>query len=171
MRSLLILVSVILLTANALFAQQDPHFTMYMYNRQALNPAYTGALEATNLTALFRTQWVGIKGAPNTGTFSASGYIDKIWSGIGGVLIGDKLGPLSSFGGLVQYSFHIPISQRAKLGVGLEGGLLSKSLVATWIYNTDSGIDPVTGAPDVEYKQSGMVGDLGRWVVLPFTAC
>lgn len=161
MRNLLLLLSAFLVISTTCFAQQDPHFTMYNFNRQALNPAYAGALEATNITLLARTQWLGIQGAPNSGTLSASGFIKPIWSGIGGTIMVDKLGPLTSIGGVVQYAFHAPLSPRAKLNIGIEGGVYSKSLVATWIYDEAMGVDPTIGPANTEYSNNGVVPDLG----------
>jgi hypothetical protein len=55
------------------FAQQDPQFTQYMYNMSVVNPAYATADEGIlNLGGLYRTQWVGVEGAPKTGSFFCS---------------------------------------------------------------------------------------------------
>ena len=124
-------------------------------------------MEATNITLLGRTQWLGISGAPNTGTLSASGYIGAIKSGIGGTIIFDKLGPLQTMGGLVSYAFHASFSDRIKLNIGIEGGFYSKSLNPGedgWIYSSSGGVDPVVGAPNMEYKQSAFVPDLGAGI-------
>lgn len=47
-------------------AQQDPQYSMYMFNGLAINPAYAGSLGNLAASALYRTQWVGIDGAPTT---------------------------------------------------------------------------------------------------------
>ena len=50
--------------------QQDPQFTQYMYNQSVINPAYATATEGViNFGGLYRSQWVGLEGAPQTGTF------------------------------------------------------------------------------------------------------
>ncbi|RKE91003.1 type IX secretion system PorP/SprF family membrane protein [Ichthyenterobacterium magnum] len=55
------------------FAQQEPHYTQYMYNMSIINPAYMinepGLVE---VGTLYRTQWVGIDGAPKTGNAFAN---------------------------------------------------------------------------------------------------
>ena len=55
------------------FSQQDPQYTQYMYNMNIINPAYMinepGLVE---VGALYRTQWVGIDGAPKTGNVFAN---------------------------------------------------------------------------------------------------
>ena len=56
MRNLLLLTIVLTVLSMPLFGQQDPQYTMYMFNRLAVNPAYAGALEATQFTLLGRAQ-------------------------------------------------------------------------------------------------------------------
>ncbi|WP_415712674.1 type IX secretion system membrane protein PorP/SprF, partial [Flavobacterium antarcticum] len=51
-------------------AQQDPHYTQYMYNMNVINPAYAGSKESLSFGLLYRKQWVDIEGAPSTFTFS-----------------------------------------------------------------------------------------------------
>ena len=52
-------------------AQQDGQFSQYMFNTLAFNPAYAGSAEILNATALYRAQWVGFDGAPQTRTLTA----------------------------------------------------------------------------------------------------
>src|SRR5690625_2283184 len=54
-----------------MFGQQNPQYTQYMYNTQVINPAYTASKESFSAGLLYRTQWVGLDGAPKTATFSA----------------------------------------------------------------------------------------------------
>ena len=63
-----ILHSFLLLTGLFSVAQQDPQYTQYMYNMSVINPAYATEGEDINVGALYRSQWVGTVGAPNTGT-------------------------------------------------------------------------------------------------------
>ena len=52
--------------------QQDPQYTMHMYNTQVVNPAYIGSIETVNFGFLTRTQWVDFEGSPQTGSFTIS---------------------------------------------------------------------------------------------------
>ena len=40
------------LLGSALFAQQDPQFTQYMFNMLPLNPSYAGSAERVSIQAL-----------------------------------------------------------------------------------------------------------------------
>ena len=57
------------------YGQQDPQFTQYMYNTQVINPAYAGSREVLSFGFLGRTQWVGLDGSPETGTFTVNSPI------------------------------------------------------------------------------------------------
>lgn len=142
MRSLLIGIFLAIVTIPTVFAQQDPQFTMYMFNRYALNPAYAGALEATNITGLGRAQWVGIPGAPRTTTISANGYLQKLHGGLGGVIVADQLGAFSTLGLRASYAYHLNTGSRSRLNIGVGGGLYQKTLNGDWKYNQSNGVDP-----------------------------
>jgi len=58
-------------------AQQDPQYTQYMYNTQVVNPGYAGSKEVLSFGALMRSQWVGLDGAPKTGTFTIDGPVSS----------------------------------------------------------------------------------------------
>jgi type IX secretion system PorP/SprF family membrane protein len=45
-------------------AQQDPHYTQYMYNMNVINPAYAGSKESISGALLYRQQWVGLEQHP-----------------------------------------------------------------------------------------------------------
>lgn len=52
------------------FSQQDAQYTQYMYNTMTVNPAYAGSRGQLSLAALYRSQWVGLEGAPKTFTLN-----------------------------------------------------------------------------------------------------
>src|SRR6478752_7278448 len=61
-----ILVSMLLFFSGVVFAQQQSIFTLYRYHMNLVNPAYAGVGDQTFLTASFRSQWTGVKNAPET---------------------------------------------------------------------------------------------------------
>jgi type IX secretion system PorP/SprF family membrane protein len=65
-----IFMSIAMIMANVCHAQQQVQFTQYMFNNLIINPAYAGADEALSLTFINRSQWSGMKNAPNTQTIS-----------------------------------------------------------------------------------------------------
>ncbi|WNH08935.1 type IX secretion system membrane protein PorP/SprF [Thalassobellus suaedae] len=105
------------------FAQQDPQFTQYMYNMSVINPAYATADEAIlNLGGLYRTQWVGIEGAPKTGTFFAHTPInEKIEVGIS--FVNDNIGDIVQENNIyADFAYVLPVGLDSKLSLGIKAG-------------------------------------------------
>lgn len=105
-------------------AQQDARYSQYMFNGLLLNPAYAGSAGATSLTGFYRTQWVGIDGAPETFSFSAHTPLggNKQY-GVGGFLEYDQIGVNQRLRAFGSYSYRIPISNRGDvLSIGIQGG-------------------------------------------------
>ena len=118
--SLLVLLVSILCTDFA-SAQQDPQYTQYMYNMNVVNPAYAGNKETLSLTALYRKQWSGFEGAPETITFSGHSPInDKM--GLGLSVIKDENGPISETNAYIDYSYTLQVSDALKLALGIKAG-------------------------------------------------
>ena len=69
MKKIYFLAVLTLFTLVDVSAQQDPHYTQYMYNLSVINPAYAGSKEALSMGLLYRKQWVDIEDAPTTATF------------------------------------------------------------------------------------------------------
>src|SRR6218665_2367062 len=84
---------VILLVTYGGYAQQDAQFTQYMYNTININPAYAGSRGVLSVFGLYRTQWVGLDGAPETSSFSVNTPINNSNLGVGASLVNDKIGP------------------------------------------------------------------------------
>lgn len=104
------------------YAQQDPLFTQYMFNKLAVNPAYAGSREALTIDALNRTQWVGIEGAPATFTFSAHMPLRNRHIGLGIYGYRDVLGPTINQGIMGSYAYRL-IFENSSFSFGLQGGI------------------------------------------------
>ncbi len=113
------------------FAQQDPQFTQYMFDRLSVNPAVAGITGQLCATAMFRQQWTGFDGAPKTGLLNASMAIKPISSGIGLSVYLDELGQQKSTFARLSYSYHKKLGT-GTLGIGLSAGLVSHTLGRDW---------------------------------------
>ena len=118
----LIVIVVLLIQCGDLFAQQNALFSQYMFNTLAFNPAYAGSRNVATATALYRNQWVGIEGAPNTGTFTMDAPFANERLGLGIQLISDKVGITKTTGIAVSSAFRIPIND-GSLSFGLQGSM------------------------------------------------
>lgn len=110
-----------LLSIHIFYGQQDPQYTQYMYNMNVVNPAYAGSHETLNIGLLYRTQWVGLDGSPETYTFAVDAPIRKNL-GVGLSLIADKIGPVKEQNLYVDVSYTIATSDYGKLAFGVKAG-------------------------------------------------
>lgn len=104
------------------FAQQDPHYTQYMYNMSVMNPAYAGSKENLSLGLLYRKQWVEIEDAPTTGTFFGHLPVGKN-VGLGLSVISDKIGPVEENNVYADFSYTLNLGGDHKLAFGIKSGL------------------------------------------------
>jgi type IX secretion system PorP/SprF family membrane protein len=103
-------------------AQQDPHYTQYMYNMNVINPAYAGSKENLSIGMLYRKQWVEIEDAPTTATFSGHAPVGKN-VGLGLSVISDKIGPVEENNIYGDFSYTLQLGGEHKLAFGLKAGL------------------------------------------------
>lgn len=103
-------------------AQQTPHFTQYLYNMQVINPAYVGVRADLSASALARYQWLGIKGAPETKTFSVNGRLSN-GIGIGVTIVNDKIGLAQGTETNFDISYTTMPSLKERISFGLKGGV------------------------------------------------
>jgi len=117
----LLLIFLLVLCFQEVRSQQDPQYTMYMYNMNVVNPAYAGSKESLSITALYRNQWAGLNGAPETFTFSAHMPVgEKV--GLGLSAIKDDMGPISETNVYADFSYTLELGGNSKLAFGLKAG-------------------------------------------------
>ncbi len=102
-------------------AQQDPHYTQYMYNLSVVNPAYAGSKENLSGGLLYRKQWVEIEDAPTTGTFFAHTPVGKN-VGVGLSAITDKIGPVEENNIYGDFSYTLNLGGEHRMAFGLKAG-------------------------------------------------
>lgn len=117
----LILLFFTVLIAQQISAQQDPQYTQYMYNMNIINPAYAGISEGLSVGALYRSQWVGLDGGPETFTFNIHSPVGKQLA-VGLSVISDKIGPVEETNAYVDVSYTIPLGMETRLAFGVKGG-------------------------------------------------
>jgi len=114
------------------FAQQDAQFSMNMFNRLSVNPGYAGTNKALCATILYRDQWDKFPGAPKTGLLSVD-YGNIAHGGIGFTIDQDQLGFDKTLKAKLAYSFHLPLGPEGVLGIGLDAGMINKSMKGNFI--------------------------------------
>jgi type IX secretion system PorP/SprF family membrane protein len=105
--------------AHTATAQQEPQYTQFMFNKLAYNPGYAGSFVSPAFTAIYRNQWMGIDGAPNTQIISFNQPMLNERLGIGANLSRHSIGINRTFTVDLVYSYRIPM-RRGHLGIGLQ---------------------------------------------------
>ncbi len=153
----------------ALFAQQDPQFTQYMFNLLAINPAYAGSEERVSLKALSRHQWVGFDGAPTTQTLTVHSPLGRESIALGGTIMRDSHGPITQYTFMADVAYRIFMGNDAKLAFGLKGGLnlfqgkfaeLNPLVAGDQVFqqNVSTKLDPQFGFGVMYYSERYFIG-------------
>lgn len=110
-----------------IYSQQEPQYTQYMYNTIIVNPAYAGSKGNMNLFGLYRSQWVGLEGAPTTANFSMHKPIEETKMGYGISVLNDNIGPSDETQFAIDLSYTLFLKKDNRLAFGLKtsGNLLN----------------------------------------------
>lgn len=111
------------------YAQQQEQYSLYMMNNYLVNPAVGGTEEFIDLKLGYRTQWVGLEGAPSTGFVSGHAAVGKKTSrfdevkqlpyhGVGGIVQTDQIGVWNTLDVKASYSYHLPVSKKLIISFG-----------------------------------------------------
>jgi type IX secretion system PorP/SprF family membrane protein len=121
MKKIIFLNTLLLLVFASSNAQQDPHYTQYMYNMNVVNPAYAGSKEQLSGALLYRQQWAGLEGAPKTASLAFHSPIGKN-VGLGFSAISDKIGPVEENNMYADFSYRLDLGNDRKFYFGLKAG-------------------------------------------------
>ena len=108
-------------------AQQDAHYTQFMFNKLAFNPAYAGSAKGICLTGLYRNQWIEFEGHPVTQVLSMHTSLKDDRVGLGAAFVRDRLGPSTSVKVQLNYAYRIPF-KKGDLAIGLMGTIRNYKL-------------------------------------------
>jgi type IX secretion system PorP/SprF family membrane protein len=135
MKKLYFTAAVAILALTEGHAQQDPHYTQYMYNMSVINPAYAGSKESISGGLLYRKQWVEIQDAPTTGTFFIHSPVGRN-VGLGLSLINDKIGPVEETNIYADFSYTLNLGGEHRLAFGMKAGATMHKVDFNAIYPT-----------------------------------
>ncbi len=110
----------VVLFSGLLNAQQDAQYTQYMYNTMSVNPAYAGSRGHMSIAGLYRSQWVGLDGAPKTQTFNMHSPLGYRGVGLGFSVVNDQIGPTSETYFDLDFSYTIQLAAESRLSFGLK---------------------------------------------------
>ena len=128
----------VLLTSKFL-AQQLPQYTQYMLNEMAINPAVAGKDNYADVRSNNRYQWVGITDAPRTYMLTLHSPLKNKRMGLGTQIYTDIVGPTRRVGISLAYAYHIKLSEKIKLSLGLSAGIQQWGIDGHKLHLHDSG--------------------------------
>lgn len=128
-------------------AQQQRLYTMFMYNKLGLNPGYAGYHESGCLTAIYRSQWLGFQGAPETQVLSFHTPFGGERIGFGLNLSRETIGISSQITLDGIYAYKVPLGN-GTLSLGAQASIRSMevdytdpALMAIENLSLDQGVD------------------------------
>ena len=113
---------IVVMTSVVMWAQQEPQYTQYMYNPSVINPGYAGSLGYGSLFSLYRTQWIGLEGAPKTLNLSYHQPLENTNLGLGGNIVHDEIGPSTTSNLSIDVSYTIAFANESRLAFGIKAG-------------------------------------------------
>jgi type IX secretion system PorP/SprF family membrane protein len=146
MNKFLPLLTVLLLCSVGAFAQQNLFYNHYFINPSLYNPSFIAPEGYSTLYLNYRKQWIGIKGAPTTGTLNLHLPLSHK-AGIALTAFQDEAGLLTTSSGLISFAYSIYFGKRVtdlnKLSFGIAAGVTNSRIKTD--EDTDL-TDPVLGS-------------------------
>jgi type IX secretion system PorP/SprF family membrane protein len=112
----------LMITALQANAQQSASYTQYMDNLTPLNSAYSLLDKSASVNTLFRTQYVGIQGAPNTFIFNGNLPLDNINGAAGLIINNDNFAVEHQTEVNAYFAKSVQLSDNNFLAVSLNAG-------------------------------------------------
>lgn len=123
MKKLLVLLAI--LAINNLHAQQRGIVSNFMMSDYYYNPAIVGSKGISIANLAYRKQWVGFDGAPSLTLGNFNGSIKgKGKHGYGVTFVSERTGLVQSTAAYLNYAYHVKLSDKMKLGLGVQPGFL-----------------------------------------------
>ena len=168
-RFLVIITCVLLGNLTHVFAQQESQYSMYMFNQLLINPAVTGTEDYMDAKLGYRSQWIGLEGAPQNfyGTFHTpfkklKSEFDDVkplaWHGLGGFATGELTGPLNKFKLYGSYAYHLPITNTMVLSLGTFLGFQNYYVNKDKLRFVDNQTDAAVGGNISAISPDGSIG-------------
>jgi type IX secretion system PorP/SprF family membrane protein len=132
-------------------SQQIPEYSQWFLHQFANNPAHAGIKQCIDVHTLYRMQWIGVSGSPNSGFLSMSIPLQakrkrflSARHGTGFKFETDRIGQFGINRVNFAYAAHFNFNKIDRLSLGVYGGVLQ------------TGYDPtntITAVPDPEVHQ------------------
>lgn len=121
-------------------SQQRVQFSQYMNNLYMINPAAGGTDDYGDIKVSYRSQWIGLPGAPTSYYVSGHVPLEKIagsgrsvnykknYNTAGGYICNDKTGPTSRLNMVGSYAYNMKVSDNFRVSSGIFLGIQQYTL-------------------------------------------
>ena len=143
----LLIISVFIIGCTFASAQQRAVYSNFLLNDFYYNPAVAGSKEINQANITYRNQWVGFDGAPSLilGNFNGS-LKNQGKIGYGVSLISETAGITQNTGVYLNYAHHFILSDKLKLGLGIQPGFMQYRVKLYDAQLADQGDEVLTGS-------------------------
>jgi type IX secretion system PorP/SprF family membrane protein len=119
-------------------AQQDPQFSMNMFNQFAVNPGYTGSQNMINAYLIHRIQWMNVDGAPTSDVVGLHTpfKLFGLEHGVGILFKKDEYFTAKNIEFSLSYAYRFSVG-KGKMGIGANIGYLNNDFAPNWKYPYD----------------------------------
>ena len=152
----IVYITVLVLLIKLMYSQQLPQYTQYMLNEMAINPAVAGKDNYADVCSNNRYQWLGITDAPRTYMLTLHSPFKNRHMGLGTQIYTDIVGPTRRVGVSLAYAYHIKMTEKIKLSLGLSAGIQQWGIDGHKLNLHDSGDDNL-----LTQYQTKIVPDIG----------
>ena len=172
MKTKSIFLGLILSVCGNAYAQQMPYSSQYILNPFILNPAVAGIENYWDTKISSRAQWAGIEGAPVTTYVTLHGPLKRSpwprqtatsfntrnnpigkqawrkfiaspsYAGMGLSIINEKVGALNWLSISGTFAYHLRVTKRSKISLGLSPGVRSVTLNSNKLDFNNPTVDP-----------------------------
>ena len=104
------------------FGQQEAQYTQFFYNKLPINPGYAGSQLGPCFSLLYRQQWLGLEGAPESQVFNFHTSAAANRLGLGVNIHRFSIGITESLTFNTVYAYKLLVGQ-GTLSMGLSAGL------------------------------------------------
>lgn len=165
MKKLILFFSTYIFFGVSLKAQQENHYTMFMYNKMMYNPAFAGARDVGSAWALYRGQWLGFKGAPSAQLVGFDTPLGKSRVSMGGSFSHHQIGIQRDLMASLAYSYGLMNTENTSLKFGINGTFrnLNYDLSDPTLYIRDGVTNDVI-LTNVNETRNFMKGNVGAGV-------
>ena len=124
MKKILIYILFIVFVGNS-YSQNYLNISNFIYGQSLYNPAYSSSYSSVNGLLLYRNQFVGIKGGPQTVAFNIQYPIKTKNFVVGLTAFNQSIGMKNQTNINANVNYRIAISDKQTLSIGIKGGIVN----------------------------------------------